>query len=205
MKKTLTINLAGLVFNIDEDAYYSLQDYLKNIKTYFSEEKEVDDIMNDIEIRIAELLSEKITPARQVVTLQDIEEIIRIMGEPHEFGDPEKGKKKTYYRTSTKRVYRDPDNRILGGVCGGLGAYMGIDPIIIRIIFVVIFFGFGAGLLIYLILWIIIPEAKTTAQKLEMRGEPVNVSNIGGFVREEFENLKNNFKSKKKDENPKSD
>ena len=198
MKKTLTINLAGLVFNIDEDAFYRLQDYLEDIKTYFSEEKEVDDIMRDIEIRIAELLGEKITPARQVVTLQDIEEIIRIMGEAHEFGDPDKEKKRTYYRTSAKRVYRDPDNRVLGGVCGGLGAYMGIDPIIIRIIFIVIFFGFGAGLLIYLILWIIIPEAKTTAQKLEMRGEPVNVSNIGGFVREEFENLKNNFKSKKK-------
>jgi phage shock protein PspC (stress-responsive transcriptional regulator) len=198
MKKTLTINLAGLVFNIDEDAYYRLQDYLENIKTYFSEEKEVDDIMHDIEIRIAELLGEKITPSRQVVTLQDIEEIIKIMGEPHEFGDPGKEKKRTYYRTSTKRVYRDPDNRILGGVCGGLGAYMAIDPIIVRIIFIIIFFGFGAGLLIYLILWIIIPEAKTTAQKLEMRGEPVNVSNIGGFVKEEFENFKNSFKSKKK-------
>jgi phage shock protein PspC (stress-responsive transcriptional regulator) len=198
MKKTLTINLAGLVFNIDEDAYFVLQDYLEKIKTYFSEEKEVDDIMHDIEIRIAELLGEKITPTKQVVTLQDIEEIIKIMGEPHEFGDPDKEKKSTYYRTSAKRVYRDPDNRILGGVCGGLGAYMGIDPIIIRIIFIVIFFGFGAGLLIYLILWIIIPEAKTTAQKLEMRGEHVNVSNIGGFVREEFENIKNSFKGKKK-------
>ncbi len=198
MKKTLTINLAGLVFNVDEDAYYRLQDYLEKIKTYFSEEKEVDDIMRDIEIRIAELLGEKITPNSQVVTLQDIEEIIKIMGEPHEFGDPDKERKSTYYHSSTRRVYRDPDNRVLGGVCGGLGAYMAVDPLIIRIIFIVAFFGFGVGLLIYLILWIIIPEAKTTAQKLEMRGEPVNVSNIGGFVREEFENLKNSFKGRKK-------
>jgi phage shock protein PspC (stress-responsive transcriptional regulator) len=198
MKKTLTINLAGQVFNVDEDAYHRLQDYLDKIKTYFSEEKEVDDIMRDIEIRIAELLGEKITPTRQVVTLQDIEEIIKIMGEPHEFGDPDKEKKSAYYHSSARRVYRDPDNRVLGGVCGGLGAYMGVDPLIIRIIFIVVFFGFGVGLLIYLILWIIIPEAKTTAQKLEMRGEPVNVSNIGGFVREEFENLKNSFKGRKK-------
>ena len=200
MKKTLTINLAGLVFNIDEDAYYRLQDYLEKIKTYFSEEKEIDDIMNDIETRIAELLGEKLTPGKQVITLQDVEETMKIMGEPREFGgfDNEE-KKKSYYRTSSKRVYRDPDNRVLGGVCGGLGAYMGIDPIIIRIIFIIVFFGFGIGLFIYLILWIIIPEAKTTAQKLEMRGEPVNVSNIGNFVREEFENLKKSFKGKKKD------
>lgn len=198
MKKTLTINVAGLVFNIDDDAYYRLNDYLEKIRTYFSEEKEVDDIMHDIEIRVAELLGERITSTKQVVTIQDIEEIIKIMGEPHEFGDPDKERKRSYYRTSTKRVYRDPDNCVLGGVCSGLGAYMGVDPIIVRIIFIVIFFGFGAGLLIYIILWIIIPEAKTTAQKLEMRGDPVNVNNIGGFVREEFENIKNSFKSKKK-------
>ncbi len=199
MKKTLTINVAGLVFNIDEDAYYRLKEYLEKIKVHFSGEKEIDDIMTDIESRIAELLREKINEGKQVIILQDIEEIIKIMGEPHDFGDFEKEeKKKTYYRSASRRIYRDPDNRILGGVCGGLGAYMGIDPIIPRIIFIVAFFGFGIGLLIYLILWIIIPEAKTTAQKIEMRGEPVNVSNIGSFVKEEFENIKDNFKGKKK-------
>lgn len=198
MKKTLTINLAGMVYNIDEDAYDKLRTYLKNIETYFLDEKEFNDIMNDIEIRISELLSEKITPQKQVVTLPDIEDVIRTMGEPHEFGDPDKEKKRRSFSSNPpKRVYRDPDNRVLGGVCGGLGAYMGIDGIILRIVFVVIFFLFGAGLLIYLILWIIIPEAKTTAQKLEMRGDPVNVSNIGNFVKEEFENVKNSFKGKK--------
>ncbi len=198
MKKTLTINLAGMVYNIDEDAYNKLNAYLENIELHFSDEKEIHDVMNDIEARISELLSEKITPQKHVVTIDDIEEIIRIMGEPHEFGDPEKEeKRKTYSRSYQKHVYRDPDNRVLGGVCGGLGAYMGIDSVIIRIIFVIVFFLFGAGLLIYLILWIIIPEAKTIAQKLEMRGDPVNVSNIGNFVKEEFENVKSSFKGKK--------
>lgn len=198
MKKTLTVNLAGMVYNIDEDAYNKLRTYLENIELHFSDEKEIADIMNDIETRISELLAEKITPQKQVVTIADIEGIIKTMGEPHEFGDPDKEEKRRTYRGSyEKRVYRDPDNRVLGGVCGGLGAYMGIDSVIIRIIFVVVFFLFGAGLLIYLILWIIIPEAKTTAQKLEMRGEPVNVSNIGNFVKEEFENVKNSFKGRK--------
>jgi phage shock protein PspC (stress-responsive transcriptional regulator) len=199
MKKTLTINVAGSVFNIDEDAYYRLKEYLEKIKVHFSGEKEIDDIMTDIESRIAELLREKINSGKQVIILQDIEEIIKIMGEPHDFGDFDKEeKKKTYYHSASRHIYRDPDNRILGGVCGGLGAYMGIDPIIPRIIFIVAFFGFGFGLLIYLILWIIIPEAKTTAQKIEMRGDPVNVSNIGSFVKEEFENIKDNIKGKKK-------
>jgi phage shock protein PspC (stress-responsive transcriptional regulator) len=198
MKKTLSINLAGMVYNIDEDAYNMLNTYLKNIEMHFSDEKEVSDIMNDIETRISELLSEKITPRKQVVTIADIEDVIKTMGEPHEFGDPDKEeKRKTYSSSYSKRVYRDPDNRILGGVCGGLGAYMGVDSLLIRVIFVIIFFLGGAGLLIYLILWIIIPEAKTTAQKLEMRGDPVNVSNIGNFVKEEFENVKNSFKGRK--------
>jgi phage shock protein PspC (stress-responsive transcriptional regulator) len=199
MKKTLTINLGGQVFNIDEDAYYRLNEYLEKIKGHFSGEKEVDDIMNDIELRIAELLGDKINPGKQVIIIRDIEEIIKIMGEPHDFGDFEnEEKKKTYHRSSARRIYRDPDNRVLGGVCGGLGAYMGVDPIILRIIFIVAFFGFGIGFFIYLILWIIIPEAKTTAQKIEMRGDPVNVSNIGNFVKDEFDNIKNSFKGKKK-------
>jgi len=92
-----------------------------------------------------------------------------------------------------KRMYRDQDNRILGGVCSGMGAYFRIDPIILRIIFVVAVLGFASGLIIYLILWVVIPEAKTTAQKLEMRGEPVNVSNIGKTVKEEFNRVKNNM------------
>jgi phage shock protein PspC (stress-responsive transcriptional regulator) len=199
MKKTLTINLGGQIFNIDEDAYFRLNEYLDKIKKHFSGENEVDEIMNDIELRIAELLGDRINPGKQVIIIQDIEEIIKIMGEPHDFEDFEKEeKKKTYYRSSARHVYRDPDNRVLGGVCGGLGAYLGMDPIILRILFIIAFFGFGVGFFIYIILWIIIPEAKTIAQKIEMRGEPVNVSNIGNFVREEFDNIKNNFKKKKK-------
>ena len=97
------------------------------------------------------------------------------------------------YKT-TKRLYRDPDNRIIGGVCGGLSAYFNTDPILFRILFILISLGMGSGLIIYIILWIAIPEAATTAQRLEMRGEAVTIENIKRAVREEFENIKKNMK-----------
>ncbi|MBN2350904.1 MAG: PspC domain-containing protein [Bacteroidales bacterium] len=201
MKKTLTINLAGLVFNIDEDAYSKLKEYLETIEAQFSNEQDPKEIMTDIESRIAELLNSRKPDKQQAVTIEDINEIITIMGNPDEFADEEKSNGQTYTsRKGYRRMYRDPDSRIIGGVCSGLGAYWSIDPSIIRIVFVVLtIFGF-AGVLIYLILWIVLPEANTVAQKLEMRGEPVNVNNIRDFFKEEFENVKRgmNFKSSKK-------
>jgi phage shock protein PspC (stress-responsive transcriptional regulator) len=198
MKKTISVNLGNLVFNIDEDAYLVLKEYLNHIESHFSDEKEREDIINDIELRISELFAERMGLSKQVITIRDVEDVIKIMGDPSEIGgSKEPPEDKTTYRSETRRIYRDPDSRILGGVCGGLGSYLGIDPVVIRILFVLIFFGFGFGLLIYIILWIAIPEAKTTAQKLEMRGDTVNASNIGKFVKDEFENVKKSFRRKK--------
>jgi phage shock protein PspC (stress-responsive transcriptional regulator) len=196
MKKTITINLAGMVFTIDNDAYRLLDDYLTKVEKHFKNEKDKEEILNDIEARIAELLNEKITGDRQVVLIKDVEEIIAIMGNPSDFGEAEEEKtyQATFQRKKHRRFYRDTDNRILGGVSSGLAAYWGMDPTIIRIAFIVITVMGFAGVIIYLILWIIMPEAKTVAQKLEMRGEPVNVSNIGNFFREEFENVKRSFR-----------
>jgi len=87
-------------------------------------------------------------------------------------------------------MYRDPDNRILGGVCAGIGAYWRIEPWIIRIIFLALMFAGGFGLLIYIILWIVLPEARTIAQKIEMRGEPVNIQSIKEAVKREFEQVR---------------
>lgn len=202
MKKTLSVNLGNRVYNIDEDAYSRLKVYLDRIEGYFSDQKEREDIINDIEMRLAELFSERIHADRQVITLTDVEDAIKIMGDPQEIGG-EKGKtynetSHTYYERSNRnrRLYRDPDNRVLGGVCGGLGAYLDVDPVIIRVILVVLFLAAGFGLLIYIIMWIVVPEAKTTAQKLEMRGDPVNASNIGNFFKEEFDSVKKSFKKK---------
>ena len=201
MKKTISINLNGILFNIDDDAYNLLEEYLHKIELHFSGQSEAKEILSDIESRIAELLTERSGGAKKVISTSDIEEVIKIMGNPDDFGEQEQKENKSHYtsyRQKQKRIYRDPENRILGGICGGMGLYVNVDPIIFRIIFVVAFLGFGVGLLIYILLWIIIPEAKTTAQKLEMRGDPVNVSNIGNFFKEEFENVKNSFKGKKK-------
>jgi phage shock protein PspC (stress-responsive transcriptional regulator) len=199
MNKTLTINLANQVFHIDEDAYARLKEYLDRIESHFSNKEERNDIISDIESRISELFGERISVEKQVITLQDMEEIVRIMGDPVEIGGgSEAGPEQENTTPGPKRLYRDPDNRVLGGVCGGIGMYFKLDPLIVRIIFLVIFFGFGIGLLIYIILWIVVPEARTTVQKIEMRGDPVNTSNIGKFMRDEYESVKNSFKGRKK-------
>lgn len=194
MKKTLSINLRGSVFNIDDDAYQLLKDYLNLIERHFGNEEESREIISDIESRIAELFKERITDFKQVILFSDVEEIIDIMGQPEEIIDPtdsdQYSKRERFGPSGYRRMYRDPDKRILGGVCSGMAAYWGTDPLIIRIIFVVATLIFLSGAVIYLILWIVLPEAKTTAQKLEMRGEPVNISNIGKAVKKEFENIK---------------
>jgi phage shock protein PspC (stress-responsive transcriptional regulator) len=200
MKKTFSVNLGKRVYNIDDDAYLRLKEYLDRIESYFSDEKEREEIINDIEMRLSELFSERLSANRQVITLADVTETIRIMGDPSEIGGA-KGKSEPFrtheVHNTRRRLYRDPDNRVFGGVCGGLGAYLDVDPVIIRVILVVLFFAFGIGLLVYLIMWIVVPEARTTAQKLEMRGDPVNASNIGNFFREEFDSVKQSFKRKK--------
>ncbi|NJK87360.1 MAG: PspC domain-containing protein [Bacteroidales bacterium] len=204
MKKTISINLNGLLFNIDEDAYEKLHAYINKIEVHFAGQESSAEIMADIEGRIAELFYEKTRVSNRVITLADVDEVILTMGNPVDFqeAEPETSSSSTHQQTHTytyrtKRIYRDPDNRVLGGVCGGLGHYFNIDPLIFRILFIVLFFGYGTGLLIYIIMWIIIPEARTTAQKLEMRGDPVNVSNIGNFFRDEFNHVKNSFTWKK--------
>lgn len=199
MKKTLTVNLNNQVFHVDEDAHIRLKEYLDRIESHFSNKEERADIISDIETRISELFSERTSAEKQVITLKDVEEIIRIMGDPVEIGGgSETGKDQQSTTSTTRRLYRDPDNRVLGGVCGGIGQYFKLDPIIFRVIFLIVFFGFGIGFLIYIILWIVVPEARTTAQKLEMRGDPVNASNIGKFMRDEFESVKDSFKGKKR-------
>lgn len=198
MKKTLTINLWGQVFNIDEDAYEKLQKYLSSLENKFSKTPEGKEIIGDVEARIAEIFREKLATTRQVVTIEDVNYSIEIIGLPEDFDLTNEGATESNeeYKKSekSKRLYRNPDDRMLGGVGGGLAAYFGIDPVVIRILLVITFFF--SGPLIYFLLWIIVPEAKTTAQKLEMRGEPVNLSNIEKNIKDEFNKVKDNIKSK---------
>jgi phage shock protein PspC (stress-responsive transcriptional regulator) len=204
MKTTITINLGGIVFHIDDDAYEMLHTYLIAIEKQFTSDEERLEVMSDIEARLSELFTETLNEKRDVIMKDDVSKVVEIMGEPEEFRDEEaknessksskESKRRRMYNRNSKKMYRDPDNRILGGVCSGLSAYFNVDPIVFRIIFILIALGMGSGLIIYIILWIVIPEASTTAQKLEMRGEAITIENIKKAVREEFDNVKKKMK-----------
>jgi len=198
MKKAIKINLSGIIFHIDEDAYEKLKSYLDTISRHFSNKQESKEIIDDIESRIAELFQERITDENQVITLKIVDEVIDIMGNPEDIADTgEEGEDRSTFHDSysrSRRLYRDPENSVIGGVCGGLSAYFNVDPVIFRLLFVIFFFAGGASILVYVILWIVLPKAETAAQKLEMRGEKVNVSNLEKKIREEYDNVKENVK-----------
>jgi len=198
MKKAIKINLSGLIFHIDDDAYEKLKAYLDTISRHFSNKQESKEIVDDIETRIAELFQERITDENQVISLKIVNEVIDIMGNPEDIADSgeESDRQSTFHETysTSKRLYRDPDNSVIGGICGGLSAYFSVDPVIFRLLFVIFFFAGGASILVYIILWIVLPKAETAAQKLEMRGEKVNVSNLEKKIREEYDNVKDNVK-----------
>ena len=209
MKKTLTVNLGGTVYHIDDDAYRLLDNYLANLKHYFRKQEGAEEIVNDIEIRIAELFAEKVSAGKQVITLADVEEIIARVGKPEDFGvsdDESEPRKKEqaasagqgYTRTATtRRLFRDPDNKLLGGVASGLAAYFDWDITLVRILMIVLLFvPYCPMIILYIIGWIIIPEARTAAEKLSMRGEAVTIENIGKTVTDGFERVAdgvNNF------------
>jgi phage shock protein PspC (stress-responsive transcriptional regulator) len=195
MKITVSINLGGYSFNIDEDAYAELKRYLKNLEIHFANEESSSEILSDIEARMAELFRAKLSTYKKVITMEDVRNIISILGTPEDISDNERTSARDKFSTpGYHRMYRDPDHRIIGGVCSGMGAYWDIEPWIIRVIFIAFTAMGGLGALVYLILYIVLPEAKTTAQKIEMKGEPVNIKNIKDSVKEEFDNVRKNMK-----------
>jgi len=199
MKKTLTVNLGGTVFHIDEDAYELLDKYLSNLRIHFKKEEGSDEIMNDFESRISELLNERIRLGYEVITLEQVEDVIKRMGKPEEIFGEEKfseEEKKEEYKvkietTAKKRFFRNPDDRILGGIASGLAAYMDWDPTAVRLVILLLtFFLLGpVAVITYIILWLIVPTANTAAEKLQMRGESVTIENIGKTVTDGFEKV----------------
>ena len=191
MNKTISINLGGFFFHIDEDAYQKLTRYFDAVKRSLSPEGR-DEIIKDIESRIAELFQERIKSEKQVISLTEIDDVIAIMGQPEDYKIDEEtsySSDSSYTNTTrtskSKKLYRDKDNAILGGVSAGFGHYFNIDPLWIRLgMVLIVIAGVGSPILIYLLLWIIVPEALTTSQKLEMKGEPINISNIEKKVKE---------------------
>ncbi|MGP8217234.1 MAG: PspC domain-containing protein [Bacteroidia bacterium] len=199
MKKTINISLGGIVFHIEEDAHQKLSAYLDAISDSMQGSEGKNEIMADIEARIAELLQPKVNDFKQVITIAEIEEIISTMGSPEEFatGNAETKKEeplntgeKGRYQYGQRRIFRDPDDKVLGGVCSGLAYHFGIDPIWLRLGFGLSIFLGGFGFLLYILLLIIIPKARTAAEKLEMRGEPVDVNNIRKIIEEDMQDFK---------------
>ena len=201
MNKTININLGGFFFHIDERAFQKLRRYLDAISKSLSDDPQgKNEIIADIEARISELLSEKITDERQVVNENDIDDVITIMGQPEDYADAEESYNDasySYQRNNSigKKLFRDGEDKFLGGVAAGIAHYFNVDTIWIRLVFLVTTLaGLGSGILAYIILWILLPEAKTTAEKLQMEGEAVNIDNIERKIREEFSNVSETVK-----------
>ncbi len=202
MKKTVNINLAGTFFHIDEDAFAKLQRYLEAIKRSLSDPQGSDEILRDIEARIAELFSEKIENNSQVVSIKELDEVIAVMGQPEDymvdeeiFDDvPPVSKKRS--RPSYKQLFRDIDNKFIAGVSSGLGHYLGIDAIWVRLLWVLLtVFSSGIFIVVYILFWILVPAAESTSDKLKMTGEPVNISNIEKKFKEGYEAVADKVKN----------
>jgi phage shock protein PspC (stress-responsive transcriptional regulator) len=199
MNKTVNINLGGMFFHIDEDAYLKLTRYFDAIKRSLSKSSGQEEIIKDIEMRVSELLTENQKTDKHVVGLKDVDQVIAVMGQPEDYIIEEDNNGSQNYNSNTtrttKKLYRDTEKGMISGVSAGLGHYFGIDAVWIRIVFILLVWGAGTGILAYVILWIVVPAAVTTSEKLEMTGEPVNISNIEKKVREEFENVSDKFKN----------
>lgn len=198
MKKVIDINLGGQKFTIDEDAYKELDSYLNTINKHFSTSSGFEDIIYDIEVRIAELLEEGGT---QIVTLNKVKEIQKIMGTPEDFGADPMDEQDT--QNIRRRFFRDPDDKILGGVISGFAAYVGFKNLALARFIVFIMFLSGIGIIPYIILWYIIPEALTASDRLAMKGEDININSIAKAVedgvteiKDTVEDLSKNLKQK---------
>ena len=204
MKKTVNINLAGTFFHIDEDAFAKLSRYLEAVKKSISDPVGGDEIIQDIEARIAELFSEKLEINTQVISTRELDAIIEIMGQPEDYimdedatqtnsatGNQTKGE-----TTSNKQLFRDSDNKFIAGVCSGLSHYLGLEVIWVRLFWIFLsFVTTGFGVIAYLLFWILVPGAQTTSEKLKMTGEPINISNIEKKFNEGYQKVSQNIKN----------
>lgn len=209
MKKTFNINIAGFPFTIDDDAYSLLNDYLDAIEHAFKNVEDSQELVNDIECRIAELLLEYTSSSSPIVTVTQVEDVIKRIGKPEEMiaedetisisGNGEKTKTDSFFEEVTpppftqknpyqkKKLFRDPQNAMLGGVCSGLGWYLNCDPTWIRLATVLLTFAsISTCGIVYLVLWLVLPEAKTPLERMQMMGESPTIENIGKTVTDSF-------------------
>ena len=179
MKKNFSVNIGGRIFNIDDDAYESLNNYLARLRNFFVADQGYQEIIADIEMRIAELLDQQKENGQLIITVKHIEDVIANMGEPDQLSDSETGKPKSASGIKTRgKLYRDPDSRQIGGVAAGIAAWFGIDPVWVRLIFAAFTLFYAVGIIVYAVLWLILPIAQTTSEKLEMQRQSININTL---------------------------
>lgn len=193
MKKVININFQGRVIPIEETAYEILKQYVDSLRRYFSNEEGRDEIVNDIESRIAELFGETLKKGSTCITDADVTAIIASIGRPEDFdGEEEKVKERVYEQSNSRytytrgdRLFRNENDKVIAGVCGGIASYFGVDPLIVRILFIVFSLGFGFGFLVYLVLWVALPSTSSavigSARKRLLRDPDDKI--IGGVCR----------------------
>jgi len=196
MNKALNIHLAQIKFSIDEKGYSKLKSYLKNLEKLFISTEGKEEIIEDIEARIAEIFSQYKKYDNYVISEKEVESVIQTMGTVEDLTDDEVSKENTDPKTSRK-FFRDSDDYWFGGVAGGISKYFALDTLWVRLVLFILFlFGVPFTILIYILIWIFAPEAKTTADKIRMKGEPVNISSIKNKVKEEYEELSDSVKKR---------
>ena len=197
MKKTINVAIGGCSFTIDEDAYKTLDEYLENFKGALDSSSSSTDVMDELEGRIADLLKDRLR-GREVVDLTMAQQVVGQLGYPQGYRPAEsrsdgaagaEGNTDGGYHYSgtdgekpARKLFRDPDGKKIAGVCSGLALFLGIDLTLIRVIFLVALICGSAGLWIYLVIWVAAPEARTAAEKCELRGIPANAENIRRFT-----------------------
>ena len=198
MKKTISVNIKGLSFTIEEDAYELLQEYLERLELALGNQSGKKEIIEDIELRIAELFSGRLNESKTVIELMDVQQILNNLGNPEDFVDQDEDdedNENSAFENATrgpneKRLFRDEDNAAIGGVCAGIANYFNVDVVLIRIIFVIILLFAGFGFPLYIILWIVIPKAKNTIDRLRMKGHPITVETVKAEVENAAERIK---------------
>lgn len=199
MNKIISANINGFIFNIDEIAYEKLRQYLDSMHSKVQNAE----VMTDIENRIAELFDYKLKNGSQAILIKDVEDIIQQIGQPEQFAQEEQeepkkqaesAREQAQNRRKYRRLYRNDDDKMIGGVCSGIAAYFDLDPMIVRILFAISFFAFGTGFLLYLFLMVVVPKAITPSEKLEMMGEPVDFNNLGKTIEKDIKDAYERYK-----------
>jgi phage shock protein PspC (stress-responsive transcriptional regulator) len=183
MKKTININIAGIVFQIDDDAFEKLRSYLQDVNNRFRRIQGGSEALEDFEARVAEILRDR-KGITGIVTIKDVDEIISVMGRPEDIDDGYDDEPEYEpARSSQRRLYRNPAESIIAGVAGGIGTYLNFDPVWIRLAFILSSVFYGFGFFLYLALWIALPAANNVERKRELYGNRYNSNISGGRTR----------------------